>query len=152
MTRVDDAHAILNQSATQVPDTFRTSLLVDGDRRLPLAINIGAALLPVIDVGPAPTSARRIQRVGLIRRRAGGAHIPRTRLLVLLVLRVRCGAAMEDDHDVHSEPISIARCRDLLGPDADGLSDVEVDQIRRHADLIAHVIVETFLEQRAAQE
>lgn len=59
---------------------------------------------------------------------------------------------MEHDHDVHSEPISIARCRDLLGPDADGLSDVEVDQIRRHADLIAHVIVETFLEQRAAQE
>jgi hypothetical protein len=59
---------------------------------------------------------------------------------------------MEHDHDVHSEPISIARCRDLLGPEADSLSDMEVDQIRRHADVIAHVVVETFLEQRAAQE
>jgi hypothetical protein len=45
---------------------------------LPLAINIAAALLPVIDVGQAPTSARRIHDVGLIRRRSGAPHIPRT--------------------------------------------------------------------------
>ena len=37
---------------------------------------------------------------------------------------------MEDDHDVHYEQISIARCRDLLGHEADDLSDLEVDQIR----------------------
>jgi hypothetical protein len=37
---------------------------------------------------------------------------------------------MDHDHDVHSEPISIARCRELLGHEANGLSDVEVDQIR----------------------
>jgi hypothetical protein len=59
---------------------------------------------------------------------------------------------MEDDHDVRSEPISIARCRELLGLEANGLSDVEVDQIRRHADVMAHVVVEIFLEQRAPQE
>jgi hypothetical protein len=59
---------------------------------------------------------------------------------------------MEHDHDVHSEPISIARCRELLRAEADGLSDVEVDQIRRHADVMAHVVVEIFLEQRASQE
>ena len=59
---------------------------------------------------------------------------------------------MKDDHDVHSEPISTARCRELLGPEANGLSDVEVDQIRRHADVMAHVVVEIFLEQRAPQE
>jgi hypothetical protein len=47
---------------------------------------------------------------------------------------------------------TIARCRDLLGDDADGLSDEEIDRIRRHADALAHVIVEMFLEQRAAQE
>jgi hypothetical protein len=64
---------------------------------------------------------------------------------------------MEHDHDVHwlrrmhSEPMSIARCRELLGPEADGLSDVEVDQIRRHADVMAHVVVEIFLEQRGSQ-
>ena len=59
---------------------------------------------------------------------------------------------MEDDHDVRSESISIARCRELLGSEADGLSDVEVDQIRRHADVMAHVVVEIFLEQTAPQE
>ena len=59
---------------------------------------------------------------------------------------------MEDDHDVRSESISIARCRELLGSEADGLSDVEVDQIRRHADVMAHVVVEIFLEQRAPRE
>jgi len=59
---------------------------------------------------------------------------------------------MEHDHDMHSEPISIARCRELLGFEADGLSDLEVDQIRRHADVMAHVVVEIFLEQRARQE
>jgi hypothetical protein len=59
---------------------------------------------------------------------------------------------MDQEHEGHSEPISITRCRDLLGPEADDLSDPEVDQIRRHADVIAHVIIETFLEQRALQE
>jgi hypothetical protein len=59
---------------------------------------------------------------------------------------------MEHDHDVHSEPISIARCRELLGPEANDLSDMGVDQIRRHADVMAHVVVEIFLEQRAPQE
>lgn len=59
---------------------------------------------------------------------------------------------MEHDHDVHSEPISIARCRELLGAEANDLSDVEVDQMRRHADVMAHVVVEIFLEQRAPQE
>ena len=59
---------------------------------------------------------------------------------------------MEHDHDVRSEPISIARCRELLGHEADDLSDVEVDQIRRQADVMAHVVVEIFLEQRAPQE
>jgi hypothetical protein len=59
---------------------------------------------------------------------------------------------MEHDHDVHSEPISITRCRELLGPDASDLSDVEVDQIRRHADVMAHLVVEIFLEQRKPQE
>ena len=59
---------------------------------------------------------------------------------------------MEDDPDVRFEPISIARCRELLGLEANGLSDVQVDQIRRHADVMAHVVVEIFVEQRAPQE
>jgi len=46
----------------------------------------------------------------------------------------------------------IARCREVLGDEADDLSDEEVDRVRRHADAAAHVIVEIFLNQRAEQE
>jgi hypothetical protein len=44
------------------------------------------------------------------------------------------------------------KCREILGDEAVELSDVEVDRIRRHADLMAHVIIDVFLEQRAAKE
>jgi hypothetical protein len=50
------------------------------------------------------------------------------------------------DADVGSDAISIARCRELLGDEAEGLSDQEVDLIRQHAAAMAHVIVEMFLE------
>jgi len=59
---------------------------------------------------------------------------------------------MDDEHDVTSEPTSIARCRELLGEEADGLSDRDVDQMRRHADALAHVIIDLFLEQRSSTE
>jgi hypothetical protein len=47
---------------------------------------------------------------------------------------------------------TIARCRELLGDEAEGLSDAEIDHIRRHADAVAHVIVEMFLEKRPEPE
>jgi hypothetical protein len=55
---------------------------------------------------------------------------------------------MEHGHaaDLGTDSISIARCRELLGDEADGLSDQEVDRIRQHAAAMAHVIVEMFLE------
>ena len=59
---------------------------------------------------------------------------------------------MDDEHDVTSESISIRRCRELLGEEADGLSDREVDQLRQHADALAHAIVDLFLEQRPTPE
>jgi hypothetical protein len=43
----------------------------------------------------------------------------------------------------------IARCRELLGDEAVGLSDEEVDRIRRHADTMAHVVIEMFLQVRS---
>ena len=58
------------------------------------------------------------------------------------------------DHE-HAEQVAsdaIARCRELLGDEADGLPDHDIDRIRQHADAMACVIVEIFLEQRAAQE
>jgi hypothetical protein len=61
---------------------------------------------------------------------------------------------MEYTHaeDIESELISIARCRELLDDEADGLSDHEVDLIRRHADAMAQIIVEMFIERRASLE
>jgi hypothetical protein len=40
------------------------------------------------------------------------------------------------------QSIPIARCRELLGDDAAGRSDDEVDEIRRHAEALAHLVVE----------
>ena len=40
------------------------------------------------------------------------------------------------------EMIPLARCRELLGEEAKGLSDEEVDEIRRHAQALAHLVVE----------
>ena len=47
---------------------------------------------------------------------------------------------------------TIAGCRELLGDEAEGLCDEEIDHIRRHADAVAGVIVEMFLAHRVEQE
>jgi len=39
------------------------------------------------------------------------------------------------------EPISIARCRELLGDDAEMMSDDEVVAVTRHAEALAHVLI-----------
>jgi hypothetical protein len=59
---------------------------------------------------------------------------------------------MEHEHadEITSESISIAHCRDLLGDEAEGLSDQEVDLIRHHADAMAHVLVQMFVENGTA--
>jgi len=57
-----------------------------------------------------------------------------------------------EDDTVRPEPMSITRCRELLGDDGDGLSDADVDRVLRHADAVAHVIVEMYLEHRATVE
>ena len=54
--------------------------------------------------------------------------------------------------DVALDSISIMRCRELLGDEAEALSDQEVDLMRRHADAMAHVLVEIFLEISAAPQ
>jgi hypothetical protein len=46
------------------------------------------------------------------------------------------------------EPISIARCRELLGDEADTLTDQDIELIRRHAETMAQVVVEMFAESR----
>jgi hypothetical protein len=39
--------------------------------------------------------------------------------------------------DPRPEPISIPRCRELLGEDADSMTDQDIDAIRRHAEMMA---------------
>ena len=40
--------------------------------------------------------------------------------------------------------ISIARCRELLGDEADPMTDHDIAEIRRHALAMAHIVVEMF--------
>ena len=42
------------------------------------------------------------------------------------------------------EPISIARCRELLGEEAESMTDQEVAWIRRHAETMACIVVEMY--------
>ena len=50
-----------------------------------------------------------------------------------------------DRADARPEPIPLARCRELLGVEAEALTDEEVAQIRRHAETMAHIVVEMHL-------
>jgi hypothetical protein len=44
----------------------------------------------------------------------------------------------EPEHD----PIPLDLCRELLAGEAESLSDEEVERIRRHADAMAHLLIE----------
>jgi hypothetical protein len=50
------------------------------------------------------------------------------------------------------EPISIARCRELLGEDSESMTDQDVENIRRHAETMACIVVEIYQEQRRCSE
>jgi hypothetical protein len=50
--------------------------------------------------------------------------------------------------DDRPEPISIARCRDLLGEEAESMTDQEVALIRLHAETMACIVVEMYQEGR----
>ena len=43
-------------------------------------------------------------------------------------------------------PVSIARCRELLGDDAEMMSDEEVVAVARHAETLAHVLIAVALQ------
>jgi type IV secretory pathway ATPase VirB11/archaellum biosynthesis ATPase len=48
--------------------------------------------------------------------------------------------------DPKPEPISIARCRELLGEDAELMSDQDIEDIRRHAETMGWIVVEMYQE------
>ena len=51
-----------------------------------------------------------------------------------------------DHEDDRPELISIARCRELLGEEAESMTDQEVALIRRHAEAMACIVVEIYQE------
>ena len=53
-----------------------------------------------------------------------------------------------DRGDDRPEPISIARCRELLGNEADTLTDQDGELIRQHAETMAQVVNDMFVESR----
>ena len=59
---------------------------------------------------------------------------------------------MEREHDTDCERVTNARCREILGDEADQLSDADIERIGRQAELMAHAVIEMFLGQHAAQE
>ena len=54
--------------------------------------------------------------------------------------------------DPRSEPISIARCRELLGEDAESMTDQDIEDIRRHAEMMACIVIEMYQEHCRASE
>jgi hypothetical protein len=48
--------------------------------------------------------------------------------------------------DARPEPIPIARCRELLGEDAESMTDQDIEDIRRHAETMAGIVVEMYQE------
>lgn len=50
------------------------------------------------------------------------------------------------------QPISIARCRELLGEEAESMTDHEIALIRRHAEMMACIVVEVYQEQCRVSE
>ena len=46
--------------------------------------------------------------------------------------------------DDRPEQISIARCRELLGDEAESMTDQEIALIRRHVETMAWIVVEMF--------
>ena len=69
-----------------------------------------------------------------------------------MATRIRCAVrtqqltdaeARQDDARQSSEGVlPLARCRELLGDEAAGVSDEELARVRRHADALAHILIE----------
>ena len=54
--------------------------------------------------------------------------------------------------EARPERISIARCRELLGEDAESMTDEDIEDVRRHAETMAGIVVELFEKQHCVCE
>jgi hypothetical protein len=51
-----------------------------------------------------------------------------------------------DRAEIEPESVSVARFRELLGDDANTMSDDEVLAVARHAETLAHLVIELALQ------
>jgi len=51
-----------------------------------------------------------------------------------------------DRAEQEPEPITVAWCRELLGDDASTLTDEEVLAVARHAEALAHIMIDLALQ------
>jgi hypothetical protein len=63
----------------------------------------------------------------------------------LRLQQLRGAAAREVSHSSDGF-IPLAKCRELLGDEAAGVSDEDLDRVRRHAAAMAHVLILAFFE------
>jgi hypothetical protein len=56
------------------------------------------------------------------------------------------------DREDDRPDILIARCRELLGDEAVTLTDQDIELICRHAEMMAHLVIDVFVESRRASE
>ena len=54
-------------------------------------------------------------------------------------------AHASDAPEVPPPSLELRRCRELLGHEANDLTDPEIDAMRRHAEAMAHLLIEIFL-------
>jgi hypothetical protein len=82
--------------------------------------------------------AYRHQRAGITSARLSALHRSTTSGIEFT------GVPMEfvERADDRPEPISIARCRELLGDEAESMTDRDVVEIRRHAETMAWIVIE----------
>jgi hypothetical protein len=56
------------------------------------------------------------------------------------------------ERDESRDLLPIERCRELLGDEALGLTEDDLDAIRRHAHAMAHTLIDVFLHQAAGAQ
>ena len=59
---------------------------------------------------------------------------------------------VSDRAEQEPELISVGRCRELLGEDAESMTDQDIEDIRRHAEAMACIVVEMYLKERRVSE
>jgi hypothetical protein len=91
------------------------------------------------------------EHAAMTRRRPSRRRLSGSYVMARLSEPVECRALRADDGiedanrpRVKGSEVSIARCRELLGEEADLMTGRDIAEIRRHARAMAHIVVEMY--------